>query len=149
MTGFLLGTLGGGRAFLIIALVAWTARLAGLPINDSVGWLASTPAIAIFTLMALVELAYDKSSRAQSRKRPPGLVARVLSAALVGFAVMPAMGWLAAGIAAGLGGAGAFIGTHALHSFRARLGKELGRDLPAALIEDALIIAAALPLLLL
>jgi uncharacterized membrane protein len=126
-------------------LVAWSARLGGLAINDSVGWLAWTPTVAIFTLLALVELAYDKSPRARSRKRPPALVARMLFSALVGFAVMPAMAWLAAALST----AGAFIGTHALHTCRARLNTAFGRDLPAALIEDTLIIVTALALLLL
>ena len=95
----------------------------------------------ILTLLALTELVTDQLPTTPSRKVPVQFGARIGSGALSGAAIGAASGVLVLGAVAGI--AGAIAGTFAGHAFRARLAKIFGRDLPAALIEDAIAIGAA------
>jgi uncharacterized membrane protein len=70
---------------------------------------------------------------------------RLLMGALCGAAVGAAAGVLLAGLACGV--VGALLGTYLGAAFRAGLARAFGKDLPAALIEDAIAIGGAYLLL--
>jgi uncharacterized membrane protein len=95
----------------------------------------------IFSAAALGEIVNDKVTTG-SRKAPPAFIARIVMGALSGAAIGAGAGKLVAGIV--LGAAGAVLGTLGGSALRARLAKAIGRDLPAALIEDAIAIVLAI-----
>lgn len=140
---FFIGLLNGGRTFLAIALVAWSAAFGWLDIAGTpLGWLGAPAPAAVLTLLAMGELYGDKQPGMGNRTRKAALAARVLFGALAGAvvaigAVVTASAWAGAA----MGAMGAAIGTFATFRLRAALANRFGRDLPAALIEDALLIA--------
>ncbi len=132
----LAGIVAGSRALTAPAAVSWAARLGGLDLDGS--WLAFmgyawTP--WIFTILAAVEFVTDQLPSTPSRKVPQQFGARIVSGALCGATLgVPAGSWIA-GLIAGV--IGAVVGTYGGAEVRARMAKAFGRDLPAALIEDA------------
>lgn len=139
---FLIGFLNGARTFLAIAMVAWSAAFGWLDIGGTgLSWLGAPAPAAILTLLALGELYGDKQPSMGDRTRKAALAARIVMGALAGAALAlgasdPASGWAGAG----LGGLGAAIGTFATFQFRAICAAKFGKDLPAAMLEDALLI---------
>jgi uncharacterized membrane protein len=132
----LAGVVAGSRTFTALAAVSWAAWLGRLNLDDS--WLAFmgyawTP--WIFTLLALVELVTDQLPSTPSRKTPPQFGARVVSGALSGATLGASGGSWIIGLIAGI--VGAVIGTYGGAELRARMTLAFGRDLPAALLEDA------------
>ncbi|SMF08844.1 Uncharacterized membrane protein [Xaviernesmea oryzae] len=138
----LIGVVAGLRAMTAPAAVAWAAYLGWLDLSGS--WLAfmgSVWAVGIFTILAIVELVTDQLPSTPSRKVPQQFGARILMGALAGAAIgTPSGGWIA-GLIAGI--IGAVIGTYGGAAVRAGLAKSFGKDLPAALIEDAVAIVGA------
>jgi uncharacterized membrane protein len=138
----LIGVVAGLRAMTAPAAVSWAARLGWLDLAASplafLGY-AFTP--WIMTVLALGELAGDKLPTTPSRKLPAPFGGRILSGGLCGGAIGAAHGSLVIGAIAGI--IGAVVGTLGGHAFRAWLAKVFGKDLPAALIEDAIAIGSA------
>jgi uncharacterized membrane protein len=140
---FLIGILAGLRALTPIAVVSWAARLGWLKLNGTwLAFLGATVTPYIASLLALAELVGDKLPTTPSRKTWMPFGARILSGALCGAA-------LAGGTALGLclGAIGAVIGTLGGSALRARLAQAFGKDLPAALLEDAITIGGTLLIL--
>lgn len=143
LLAFLIGFFGGLRALTAPAATAWAAYLGWLKLERPLSLIGSLPAVAIFSLIALVELVADKLPQTPSRTAPPGLIARIVMGALTGACVAAAGGeqvFLGAILGAVGGVAGCFLG------FRARTGlvKSLGtRDLNVALVEDLVAIAGS------
>jgi uncharacterized membrane protein len=104
-------------------------------------WLASPWAVGIVTVFALVELVTDQLPSTPSRKVPVQFGTRVLIGAVAGAAVGMRGGAALVGLA--LGAVGAVAGTLGGAAVRASLAASFRRDLPAALIEDAVAIAGA------
>ena len=100
----------------------------------------------ILTLLALVELVIDQLPSAPSRKAPGGFGARIVSGALSGAAIGAPVAWLIVGGIAGI--VGAVIGTLGGYAARAKLAFTFRKDLPAAFIEDAVAILAAIIIVL-
>jgi uncharacterized membrane protein len=73
---------------------------------------------------------------------PPQFAARVIMGALSGAALGASAGMLVVGLIAGV--VGAVVGTYGGAAVRGRLATSFGRDLPAALIEDAVAVVGAL-----
>jgi uncharacterized membrane protein len=144
LLAFLIGATAGLRALTPAAAVSWAARLGWLHLENT--WLAflgyaATP--YILTVLALVELVTDKLPTTPSRKAPMGLGARIFTGALCGAAFGAAVGSLLGGLVAGV--AGAIAGTFGGYEFRARLVRASGgKDLPIALLEDAIAICLAI-----
>ena len=139
---FVIGVVSGLRTMTAPAAVSWAARLGYLHISAT--WLAFlsyawTP--WIFTIAALGELVNDKLPQPPSRKVPPQFIARILSGALCGAAIGASFSnlWLGAL----LGAVGAVAGTLGGSEARSRLSKAVGKDLPIALIEDAVAVIVA------
>jgi uncharacterized membrane protein len=139
----LIGVIVGLRSMTAPAAVSWAARLGWLHLEDTplafLGF-AATPYIA--SLCAIGELIADKLPKTPSRKAPAGFITRVVSGALCGAALGAAGGGLIGGLLAGV--IGAVAGTLGGYEFRARLVKATGgKDLPIALLEDAIAIGGA------
>ena len=139
---FLIGAVAGLRTMTAPAAVAWAAHLGWLDLGD--GWLSVfgwqwTP--WILTALALLEFVADQLPSTPSRTVPMQFGARLVSGGLTGAAMGVAAGSLWLG--AGLGVVGAVVGTLGGARARGALARAFGRDTPAALIEDAVAIAAA------
>ena len=137
---FLIGIAAGLRALTPAAFVCWAARLGGLKLQGTpLAFLGYAVTPWIFTIAAIGELINDKLPKAGSRKAPPAFIARIVMGALCGAAIGATAGALAGGLI--LGAIGAIVGTFGGYEFRARLARAAGRDLPIALLEDAIAIA--------
>jgi uncharacterized membrane protein len=142
INAFLIGIASGLRTMIGLAAVSWAAHIGILPLDHT--WLAFLGyafSPYILTLLALGELVNDKLPKTPSRLIPPQFTARIVTGALCGLAI----GFSGNGIVVGLVAAvaGAVAGT--LGGARARnvLAKTFGRDLPAALLEDAVALGIA------
>jgi uncharacterized membrane protein len=138
----LIGIIAGLRAMTAPAAISWAASLGYLDLSGT--WLAFlgfrfTP--WIFTLVALGELVTDQRPSTPSRKMPVQFVTRLLMGGLSGAALGAGGGMLFAG--AILGVIGAVVGTFGGAALRGRLAVMFGKDLPAALIEDAIAVVGA------
>ena len=138
----LIGIIAGLRAMTAPAAVSWAARLGWLNLAPTglafLGY-AFTP--WIFTALALVELVTDQLPKTPSRTVPVQFGTRILTGGLSGGAIGAAHGQLVLGVVGGV--VGAVIGTLGGRAVRGRLAASFGRDLPAALIEDAVAIGGA------
>ena len=148
LLAFLMGIVAGLRAMTAPAAVSWAARLGHLNLSGT--WLAFlgyawTP--WILTLLAAGELVTDQLPATPSRKVPVQFGTRILMGAACGAALTVGSGSLALGAISGI--AGAIAGTLGGHALRARLAAAFGADLPAALLEDAIAIGAAVAVILL
>jgi uncharacterized membrane protein len=143
LLALLIGLVAGLRAMTAPAAVAWGAYLGWLPLSGTwAGFMGHWVAVAIFSLLALAELVTDQLPSTPSRKVPQQFGTRLVSGAFAGAIIGTAGGALVAGLVAGV--IGAAIGTYGGAEVRARLAGAFGRDLPAALIEDAVAILLAL-----
>jgi uncharacterized membrane protein len=139
---FLIGLVAGLRAMTAPAVVSWAARAGWLNLQGTpLAFLGAAVTPWILTLAALGEIVNDKLPKTGSRKAPGPFGARIVMGALSGAAVGAAGGALAAGLL--LGAVGAVAGTLGGYELRARLARAAGRDLPIALLEDAVAIALA------
>jgi len=143
LLAFAIGVVAGLRAMTVPAAVSWAAHLGVLDLHST--WLAFlgfawTP--WILTLLALGEFVTDQLPATPSRTVPAQFAARVLTGALAGAAIgVAGSGW-AGGLV--VGALGAVVGTLVGHTGRARLAAAFGRDRPAAFLEDAVAVGAAL-----
>jgi uncharacterized membrane protein len=139
---FLIGVVAGLRALTPLAAVSWAARLGWLHLDNT--WLAflgyaATP--YIFSVLAIGELINDKLPKTPSRKAPPGFAARIVTGTLSGAAFGAVSQSLFGSPVAGA--LGAVAGTLGGYEFRSRLAKAVGKDLPIALLEDAIAVGGA------
>jgi uncharacterized membrane protein len=137
-----IGIVAGLRAMTAPAAVSWAAYLGWLKLDESIlafmGY-AWTP--WIFTVLAVAELVTDQLPATPSRTVPIQFGTRILSGAVTGAALGVVAGSLVIGAVLGI--AGAVIGTLGGRAARATLARKFGNDRPAALLEDAVAIAAA------
>src|SRR5579864_6761118 len=112
-----IGVVAGLRSLTAPAVVAWAAHLGWINLHGSpLAFMGSVWAVAIFSILALLELVADKLPGTPSRTAPVGLTARIITGALTGACLGiggDATLWLGA-LAGAIGGiAGAFAGYHA------------------------------------
>lgn len=139
----LIGIVAGLRTMTAPAAVAWAAHLGWFSVADTpLAFMGYQWTPWIFSILAAVELVTDQLPSTPSRKVPVQFGGRIVVGALVGATVGAAGGMLFAGLIAGV--VGAVIGTYGGAAARARLASAFGRDLPAALIEDAVAVVGAL-----
>jgi uncharacterized membrane protein len=140
---FLIGVVAGLRALTPLAAASWAARWGWLHLENT--WLAflgfaATP--YIFSVLAIGELINDKLPKTPSRKAPPGFIARIVTGAMCGGALGAASQSPIGGLVAGA--LGAVAGTLGGSEFRSRLVRAIGgKDLPIALLEDAIAVGGA------
>jgi uncharacterized membrane protein len=143
LLAFLIGIVAGLRSMTAPAAVSWASYVGRLHLGGTwLAFLGSRWTPWILTLLALGELVADQLPFTPSRTAPLGFGGRIVTGALSGAAVGTAGGAMLGGAIAGV--AGAVVGTLGGHSFRAWLAAALGNDRPAAFIEDAIAISAAL-----
>mgnify|MGYP000916845997 CR=1 FL=1 len=139
----LIGIVAGLRTMTAPAAVAWAAHLGWFSVADTpLAFMGYQWTPWIFSILAAIELVTDQLPSTPSRKVPVQFGGRIVVGALVGATVGAAGGMLFAGLIAGV--VGAVIGTYGGAAARARLASAFGRDLPAALIEDAVAVIGAL-----
>jgi uncharacterized membrane protein len=140
---FLIGVIAGLRSMTAPAAASWAARLGWLHLeNTGLAFLGYTATPYILSVLAVGELINDKLPKTPSRKAPVPFIARIVVGALCGAALAAPDGRLISAILAGV--LGAIAGTLGGYEFRARLGRAIGgKDLPIALLEDAIAIGGA------
>jgi uncharacterized membrane protein len=134
LLAFLIGVVAGLRSMMPPAAVSWAARLGWLHLeNTPLAFLGFAATPYILSLFAIAELI---------KKTLVPFTARIVTGAFSGAALGAPIGGLAGGLVAGA--AGGVAGTLAGYEFRRRLVKATGgKDLPIALLEDAIAICVA------
>ncbi|MBB6143408.1 putative membrane protein [Silvibacterium bohemicum] len=136
---FLIGVITGLRALMGLTMVSWGAGLGWIPLGDTpLHWLGLPITRYILSFLALGELVNDKLPKTPSRKVPPQFIIRIVMGGFSGAAIGLAKGSWIVGLIAGA--VGAVVGTLGGAEFRGRLAKAIGKDLPIALLEDAIAI---------
>lgn len=137
-----IGIVAGLRAMTAPAAASWAAHLGIVDLSATwIAFLGHSWAPWVVTALAAGELVSDKLATTPSRKVPVQFAARVLMGGLSGAAFGAAGGQPLAG--AVIGALAAVAGTYGGAAARARLAGVFGRDLPAALLEDAVAVLGA------
>jgi uncharacterized membrane protein len=141
---FLIGFFAGLRSLTAPATTAWAAYLGWLKLGRPLSLIGSIPSVAIFTVLAVMELVADKLPKTPNRTSPALLIARIVTGGLTG-ACIAAGG--AQGLFSGamLGAVGGVVGAFAGYQARTQVVKSLGvPDTYVALLEDLVTIAGSL-----
>jgi uncharacterized membrane protein len=140
---FLIGVCAGHRALTPLAALAIGAWLGWIDLSAT--WAAfagNIIAVIVLVVLAIAELWRDKQPSTGSRLEPMNLVARVVAGALAGSVLgLPGGNWIAGLI---LGAIGAVAGSYEGFYVRREMARRLGKDLRAALLEDAITVVIAL-----
>jgi uncharacterized membrane protein len=137
-----IGIIAGLRTMTAPTAVSWAAYLGWLDLTSSpLAFLGYRWTPWILTVLAIGELITDQLPSTPSRTVPVQFGARIISGALCGAAVAAPTGSIIVGGVLGI--IGAVIGTLGGRAARGALAAKFGRDLPAALIEDAFAIFGA------
>jgi uncharacterized membrane protein len=139
-----IGIVAGLRSLTAPAAVAWAAHLGWLNLQGSrLAFMASTVAVAVFSLLAIGELIGDKLPKVPRRTAIAPLLARIFSGALCGACLGAAANrsLFLAGLLAGLG---AVVGAFAGYEIRRRLvSQHHFKDFFVAVFEDLIAIGLA------
>ena len=141
---FGIGVMVGLRSLTAPAVISWVAHWGWLDLTNSrLAFLGSTPAVVIFSLLALGELVADKLPFTPNRTAPLGLGARVVSGGLSA-AVIFASAHQFLVVGAILGALGGVAGAFAGYQLRHRLvTNRHWPDFAVALAEDLVAIAGS------
>jgi len=143
----LIGIVAGLRTMTALAAASWAATLHHPDLEGTwlafLGWRFTAP---ILTLLALGEFVADQLPSTPSREVPVQFAARIVSGAVSGAVIGHAANAWGAGLA--LGAVGAVIGTIGGAAARSWLATRLGKDRPAALVEDGIAVALAAAIVL-
>lgn len=144
LLAFLIGVIAGLRSLTAPAAVAWAGYGRGILTHTSFHFMGTLAAAIIFTVLAVVELITDQLPSTPSRLKPPGLIARIITGALSGLCLAAADEQSIA-LGAMLGAVGGVVGAFAGYHARRELVQALKvKDLPIALLEDALAVGGAI-----
>ncbi|OMC42828.1 DUF4126 domain-containing protein [Mycobacterium sp. IS-1264] len=141
LMALLIGVVAGLRSLTAPAVVAWAAFIGWIDLHGTwASWVANLITVIVLTVLAVGELVNDKLPKTPARTAPPIFAARIVTGGFAG-AVLGAMPhWTFSALGAGV--IGAVIGTLGGYQARKRLvGVTGGKDLPIALLEDAVAIA--------
>ena len=142
ISAFLIGVIAGLRSMTAPAAVSWAARLGWLNLEDTALSFLGLPITSIIlSLLAAGELVADKLPKTPSRKGALGFTGRLITGGLSGAAIGASEGALILGLLAGV--LGAVAGTYGGYELRVRLAGAIGKDLPAALLEDLIAVGGA------
>jgi uncharacterized membrane protein len=143
LAALILGIVAGLRAATALAAIAWAAYFGALALAGTwAAFLGNIAAVIVVSLLAIGEYVGDKLPTTPSRRNVGPFAGRIIIGAAVGMVIGLPSG--AEVVTAILGAAGAVIGTLGGYAARRRLAQAFGRDLPAALIEDAVAIVVGL-----
>ena len=136
----LIGFVAGLRTIVPLAAISLAAYLGWIDLGTGpLSFIGHIITLAILVLLTITELVADQLPSTPSRKVPMQFGTRIVVGAVAGGLLTG--DWL---IGLVLGAAGAVIGTIVGADIRNRLAGALGRDLPAALIEDAIAVLGAI-----
>lgn len=141
---FGIGIVAGLRSLTAPAVVSWAAYLGWLNLSGSpLSFMGSGVAVAVFSLLAVVELVGDVLPTTPSRTTPVPFIARIVMGSLSGASLCAAAG-LSLPAGAVLGAVGAVVGTLGGYQARSRLVRGLGlKDIFVAIPEDLVAIGCA------
>jgi uncharacterized membrane protein len=142
---FAIGVIAGLRALTGPAVICWMAHLGVIHLAGSrLGFLGTAAAVAVFTLLAVVEIVNDKLPKTPPRTAVASFGARTVMGILAGSALAMAGGG-SVPICAVLGVVGAAVGTYGGYFARTRAVRAQGTpDFVIALAEDAVAILGAI-----
>src|SRR5580704_11953892 len=145
LLAFLIGVVTGLRAMTAPAAVAWSTHLRWIDLRGSrLALMGSTGAVAVFTLLAALELIADQLPSTPARTAPLGLIGRIVLGGLSG-ACLAAAGTTSIAAGTVLGAAGGVAGAFGGYEARTRLVRALKvPDWVIACLEDAVAIGAGL-----
>src|SRR5262245_2214986 len=144
LLAFLIGFFAGLRSLTAPAVTTWAVHLGWMKLQGQLALMGSIPAVAIFTLLAVLELVADKLPKTPSRTALLGLMTRIVMGGLTGACVAAAGG---EGVLLGsvIGAVGGVVGCFGGYQARTRLVKALGTpDIYVALLEDLVAIVGSL-----
>jgi uncharacterized membrane protein len=140
-----IGVVAGLRSFTAPAVVAWAGYLKWINLSGHwLSWVGNLITVIILTVLALGELVLDKQPKTPPRTAPPSFAARIGMGAFAGAVIGTAWGFTWSALGAGI--VGAVLGTLGGYQARSRLSKAFDRDLPAALLEDAVAVLGGIGL---
>ena len=143
LLALLIGVVAGLRSLTAPAVVAWAAFLGWIDLHGTwASWMANIVTVVVFTVLAVGELINDKLPKTPARTAPPIFAARIVMGGLAGATLGAWPHWTFSALGAGV--IGAVLGTVGGYQARKRLSAVAGRDLPIALLEDAVAIAGGL-----
>jgi uncharacterized membrane protein len=141
---FGIGVVAGLRSLTAPAAVSWAAYLGWLGLQGSpLGFMASIPTVALFSLLAIGELIGDLLPKTPKRTAPAPLIARIVTGGFAGACLCLSAGqsWLIGSL---LGGVGGVMGTFSGYEIRRGLVKALKiKDVFIALAEDLVALSLA------
>ena len=147
LLALLIGVVAGLRSLTAPAVVAWAAFLGWINLHATwASWMANIIAVIAFTVLAVGEVITDKLPKTPARTAVPSFTARIIMGGFSGAVIGAAWHWTFTALGAGV--IGAVLGT--LGGYHARKGlvaATRGRDLPIALLEDAIAILGGFAIL--
>jgi uncharacterized membrane protein len=147
LLALLIGVIAGLRSLTAPAVVSWGAFLGWINLHGTwASWVGNIITVVILSLLAVAELVNDKLPKTPPRTAPPVFAARIIMGGFSGAVIGTPFGhpWTALGA----GVVGAVLGT--LGGFQARrrlVAATGGKDLPIALLEDAVAILGGFAIL--
>ncbi|OBJ04917.1 DUF4126 domain-containing protein [Mycobacterium sp. 1465703.0] len=147
LLALLIGVVAGLRSLTAPAVVAWAAFIGWVDLHGTwAAWMASLITAIIFTVLAVGELINDKLPKTPARTAPPIFAARIVTGGFAGAVLGAWPHWTFTALGAGV--IGAVLGTLGGYQARKRLVAVTGgRDLPIALLEDAVAILGGFAIL--
>ncbi|OBI11774.1 DUF4126 domain-containing protein [Mycobacterium sp. E2497] len=143
LLALLIGVVAGLRSLTAPAVVAWAAYLGWIDLHGTwASWMANIITVVVFSVLAVGELVNDKLPKTPARTAPPIFAARIVMGGLAGAALGAWPHWTFSALGAGV--IGAVLGTLGGYQARKRLAAVAGKDLPIALLEDAVAIVGGL-----
>lgn len=140
LLALLIGVVAGIRSLTAPAVVAWAAFLGWIDLHGTwASWMANIITAVVLTVLAAGELVGDKLPKTPARTAPPVFAARLAMGGFTGAVLGAWPHWTFSALGAGI--VGAVLGTLGGYQARKRLvAVSGGRDLPIALLEDAVAI---------
>ena len=140
LMALLIGIIAGLRSLTAPAVVSWAAFLGWINLHGTwASWMGNIITVIILSLLAVGELVNDKLPKTPARTAPPVFAARIIMGAFAGAVIGTVWGSKWGGLGAGI--VGAVLGTLGGYQARSRLVAATGgKDLPIALLEDAVAI---------
>ena len=140
LLALLIGVVAGLRSLTAPAVVVWASFLTWINLHGTwASWLANVISLVVVTILAIAELVSDKLPKTPPRTAPPAFAVRIILGGFAGALLGTVWGYKWGGLGAGVIGAvlGTLGGYHARKRLVAAIG---GKDLPIALLEDAVAI---------
>ena len=146
LMALLIGVVAGLRSLTAPAVVAWAAFIGWIDLHGTwASWVANIITVIVLTVLAVGELINDKLPKTPARTAAPIFAARIITGGFAGAVLGAWPHWTFTALGSGV--VGAVLGTLAGYQARKRLAAVAGKDLPIALLEDAVAIAGGFAIL--